>query len=106
MTASLFDKNKNPVSLPGGVSPVATTDSAGRYCITDTSGTLVSTVTSGGYVKLALTTLPAGHTLVPASKSPWKSTGLFGSDEIGVGTFLTHKISGLDSAYNFHFATT
>lgn len=89
------------------MSQTATTNSTGGYCITGDSS-LVSTVINGGYVKLTLdtATLPAGHTtLASGSSNPWKSSGFFGSNKIGVGTFLAHKVSGLESAYQFHFAT-
>lgn len=79
------------------------TDAEGRYCITAPS-TMVSDVLGGATVTLTAdpATLPSPFTTI--TNNPWKSaSGIFGTSNIGTGIFLLHKVSGFDSANNFHF---
>ncbi|WP_182358391.1 hypothetical protein [Tomitella gaofuii] len=98
VTATLYDSGDAFV-----LSGSDTTDSDGAYCV-EGDETLVNTVTSGGYVVLEVTSLPAGYTVT--SDNPWEPGGLFSSTHVGAVTFLAHKYSGLDSAYQFHFTVS
>ena len=95
----------------GGTTPIlnqtVSTGADGGYCITGDS-TLVPTITGGGYVTLEVTSLatssPAATSVT--SSNPWKGGLITKSTQIKTGTFLQHKVSGLDSANSFHFTVS
>ncbi|MCJ0907418.1 carboxypeptidase-like regulatory domain-containing protein [Rhodococcus sp. ARC_M6] len=93
----------------GGLTKTTTTDANGGYCI-EGDASLVSGITGGGYVTLTVTDLSG--TLNPVTGlpytstlgfNPWKGGPILKSTQIKTTTFLQHKVSGLDSANEFHF---